>query len=229
MDVSGKASEMLRVVILSHRAELARSVLKDLPTDRLECVRVCSPYEAAAELLAAPSLALLIDLRMMGLKHVRLIEIARQMKVRMLGVGPLPIGMSAEDFSGVKLLSHSDLLAEIWGLYETAQSLLPAADGELEPIPEGEGEPAPQPEPEHIRAETRHEKAPPARLTPKRQAEADDEQTRRRKPKVKADRQPAAKPQKKKASAHAEETAGAGEPSGLLTPEELAALLENEL
>jgi hypothetical protein len=72
-------------------------------------VRVASPYEAAAELLAAPAAALLIDLRALPVRHLRLLEIARDLSVEVLAFGPLPAGMTSDDLSGVRLLSRQAL------------------------------------------------------------------------------------------------------------------------
>lgn len=71
--------------------------------------RTESGYEAAAELLAAPAAALVVDLRLLAGKHLRLLEIARSLDVEVLAVGSLPIGMTAEDLSGVRLIARRDL------------------------------------------------------------------------------------------------------------------------
>ena len=87
----------------------------------LELVFVPSPYEAAAELIAAPVLALVIDLRLMGQRHLRLLRIARERRVEMLAVGAIPAGLTAEDLSGIRLLARADLKAGIEGLLHDRQ------------------------------------------------------------------------------------------------------------
>ncbi len=78
-------------------------------------VRVASGYEAAAELLAAPAAALVVDLRLLGGKHLGLLEIARSLAVEVLAVGALPIGMTADDLSGVRLIARCDLADALVG------------------------------------------------------------------------------------------------------------------
>lgn len=75
----------------------------------LECVVVGSAYEAVAELLAAPTIALIIDLRLLPVGHLRLLEIARQLGMEMFGVGVLPASMTADELSGLRLVSRRNL------------------------------------------------------------------------------------------------------------------------
>ena len=84
--------------------------------DGLALVFVPSPYEAAAELIAEPALALVIDLRLMGRRHLRLLRIARERGAEMLAVGAVPAGLSAEDLSGIRLVARADLKAALEGL-----------------------------------------------------------------------------------------------------------------
>jgi hypothetical protein len=72
-------------------------------------VYVESGYEAAAEILAEPALALVIDLSCLTPPHRKLLRVAREAGVEVFGVGSLPAGMSAEDLSGVRLISTGDL------------------------------------------------------------------------------------------------------------------------
>ena len=88
--------------------------------DCVECVHVGSAYEATAEVLAAPTEALVIDLRVIRPRHARLVEIARQLHVELFGVGRLPAGMTAGELSGVRLVG-------VEGLAETLRENLPAA------------------------------------------------------------------------------------------------------
>ena len=135
MDVGGTSSRRTRVVALLRGPGLPGCGLTDLQKDGVEWVPVGSAYEAAAEILAAPTAALVIDLRAMGPRHVRLIEIARQMGVEMFASGALPIGMSAEELSGVRLVAGRDLPAMLEEMGEP-----PAAEAP-EPAPAREEEP----------------------------------------------------------------------------------------
>ncbi|MHC4294786.1 MAG: hypothetical protein ACYSTL_04310 [Planctomycetota bacterium] len=74
-----------------------------------KCVRVSTAYEAAAEILAATTAALVIDLRLLPERHLRLLEIARQRKTEILAVGSVPSGLTSENLSGVRLVSLADL------------------------------------------------------------------------------------------------------------------------
>lgn len=116
-----------RVVVLSQDASLAW--LTDSPGARVVLAHVRSGYEAAAELLAAPAAALVVEMRLLGARHVSLLEIARDLDVEVLGVGSLPIGMTAEDLSGVRLIARGDLARAVRAL------------ARLRPPPEPDDEP----------------------------------------------------------------------------------------
>jgi hypothetical protein len=116
----------------------------------MECVTVGSPYEAAAELIAAPAAAIVIDLRLMGPRHLRLLQIARQRGVEILAVGGMPGGLSVEDLSGVRLIARADLPRALRRLLELREGRfqgVPSSDGEyvshsplpLRPAQAGEG------------------------------------------------------------------------------------------
>ena len=106
MGNGGTSSTPPRVVIFS------RGVTVDghssLP-DSLQLVQVSSAYEAAAEVLCAPSLALVIELGALTRRHLGLLEVARGLDLEMIGVGALPAGMSAADLSGVRLVAAEAL------------------------------------------------------------------------------------------------------------------------
>ena len=109
-----------RVVALLPDTVAKASMLQELSSDGLECVPVGSAYEAAAELISAPVLALVIDLRLFGPRHLRLLQIARQLSVEMLAVGGVPVGMSAEDLNGVQLLSRTEVQGALAKLAHSA-------------------------------------------------------------------------------------------------------------
>ena len=52
-----------KVIVLSRDAMFAQAAQSDNSTSQYRCLRVASPYEAAAELLAEPPLAMVVDLR----------------------------------------------------------------------------------------------------------------------------------------------------------------------
>jgi hypothetical protein len=107
MDDGRTPSSGGRVVVLSLDVALAAVDATDEVS--LEVVRADSAYEAAAELLAAPTSALVLDLRLLAPRHLRLLEIARSLDVEMLAVGTLPKALSTEDLSRVRLIARRDL------------------------------------------------------------------------------------------------------------------------
>lgn len=120
-----KSLTAARVVIVS---PLGRALLgsgQQWHAGGAEIIAVASPYEAAAELIASPAAALVVDLRLMGPRHLRLLEIARSGGAELLAVGPLPPGMTAEDLSGVRLLARADLPAALLQLLQRKPSVHP--------------------------------------------------------------------------------------------------------
>jgi len=74
-----------------------------------ECIGVCSAYEAAAEILSAPTAALVVDLRLLTGRHLRLLDIARRMEVEIFAVGAVPPGLTGEDLSQVRMMARAEL------------------------------------------------------------------------------------------------------------------------
>jgi len=101
-----------RVVILARDGELASPNPQTLGLN-VTFVRAEGGYEAAAELLAHPAMALLIDLPCLTPRHRKLLHVARQLGVEVLGVGAFPPGLSAGDLSGMRLISMNDLPATL--------------------------------------------------------------------------------------------------------------------
>jgi len=155
-----------------------------------QCVRVVTAYEAAAEILAAPTAALVIDLRMLTPRHVRLVALARRMEVEMLGFGPLPRNLSSDDLSGVRLVSREQLPAVLRQLTQASEPRAAVAVGE-----------APS------------EAPPPAVATAPAAAERPDEGS------------PA---EGRYIPAEPEAPRSRGRARDILTPEEIAALLEEQ-
>lgn len=77
------------------------------------CVRVSSPYEAAAELLCAPTAVLVVELSLLSRRHLPLLALAREMEVDLLGVGALPGDLTADELAGVRLTSADELVHEV--------------------------------------------------------------------------------------------------------------------
>jgi len=100
-----------RVVVLLPSASAAES-LGEWLFRRLEVVVVTSCYEAAAEILAEPALALVLELRAFDPRHGRLLEIAGQMGLNIFGIGAAG-RLDSEQLSGVKLIARKDLMDEL--------------------------------------------------------------------------------------------------------------------
>jgi hypothetical protein len=191
------SSDGLRVVVLSRDPQLGLG-LADHCASPIALTRAPSGYEAAAEILALPVSALVVDFRAFGASHRRLLEIARQMDVDVLGVGALPGGMDSEDLDGVRLVSRRALAGAL-------DRLAAAAGADVPP------QPRPTPTaaaPRAATTEERDEQPPASRddAEPPDQAEGEVEA------------QPEAETQPSRAQT----------PGELLTPEEISALLEDE-
>jgi hypothetical protein len=249
MDATGK-SLAVRVVMLSPEPPTALPLSwRGGPA----LVWAASAYEAAAELLAAPTAGLVIDLRAMNLRHLRLIQIARQMDVKLLAFGHLPPGMGSEELSGVCLVSRQDLpdaLRRIAQEEQAGPAVLPEA-GTL-PAPAA-GIPV-SPAAERPKAPPKVQEpagAPAARLSPAKSRPGEPADRRSGAPvapsgkefvaepaqAVTGDVVPDASPQppQDRGAAPSKPGAAALPPmtsvktlGGLLSPEELAALLEDE-
>jgi hypothetical protein len=217
----------VRVVVLS--ADAPGGAFPAQAPATVECIRVQSAYEAAAEMIAAPTMAVVIDLRLMNPRHLRLLQIARERGVEMLAVGGIPSGLTAEDLSGVRLTARADLKAVLDGLLaeQTARaSLAPLEEGQY--VAEGPPRPAErEPAPSAPAADAGGPPAPrrPA-ASPAEPAEAAGERTAAPTsaatprpppgaPAAPAEKAPFPAPQ-------------ARSPRTVLTPDELAALMEDE-
>lgn len=99
-----KASENPLVVVWSQDPSLVADGEAEL-----RIVSTRSAYQAAGEVLAGPVVAIVIDLRLLTPRHLRLVKIAREMDIEMLAVGSLPPDMSSDDLSSVRLVSRDGL------------------------------------------------------------------------------------------------------------------------
>ena len=111
-----------KIIILSRDAGVARAVRGEDSASRYYCLRVTSPYEAAAELLAEPPLAIVIDLRCLTPGDLPLIEMARQRSLEVLAVGSVPLGITTTDLSGVRLSARGHLPVLLEGLAASSMS-----------------------------------------------------------------------------------------------------------
>jgi len=137
MDTGRTSWPSARVVIVSPSSG---EPLADLGTLRegLEIVRVSGAYEAAAEILAGPVAALVIDSRVLTRRCDRLLAMARAREVEVLACGPLRADLDVEAISGVRLVAGRDLPAMLNGLAAPAPQAPP-----VEPPPVPAVRPAP--------------------------------------------------------------------------------------
>lgn len=108
----GQANVPARVVVLTRQKGIAEHVRRQVRNGD-DWVLVASAYEAAAEVLAEPTAVLVMDLRLLGSRDEKLVQVARSCGTAMLGIGALPAGMSAAGLSGVTLVAEPDLDDEI--------------------------------------------------------------------------------------------------------------------
>ena len=124
------ASDPARVVVLSPRTVGGGGALRALAARGVRCVRAGSAYEAVAEMLSEPTRALAIDLRLLGPGGLRCLEIARGRHVEVLAMGVVPRSLTAEDLSGVRLVSHADLPEMLASLVPSpVEGLVPSEAG----------------------------------------------------------------------------------------------------
>ena len=107
MDI-GQDKPRPRVVILSCDALAGAQELQDL-REHVDTVRVPSAYETLAEILVKPTIALVVDLRMLGHRHLKLVQHAMSRGLEVFAIGALHSGLTIEDLSGVRLMSRAQL------------------------------------------------------------------------------------------------------------------------
>ncbi len=139
-----KCSQNGRVVVLTRDGFRLDAGLPEVAAAYSGGICVATGYEAAAELFAAPVRALVIDLSLLTRRHLRLMELARDLSAEVLAVGSVPTGFGSEQLSGVRLVSRADLPKLLERLLESAPS--PPAPDEADTAPAIEPrEEAPQP------------------------------------------------------------------------------------
>jgi len=188
-------SPPLRAVLLSRDPILGARALR-LCADGWRAVRVDSGYEAAAEILASPVAALLIDFRSLGGLHRGLLALARRMEVRLAAIaGKTPPDLTPDDLQGLQRIEIGDIPAALASARNAMTNVGDAPDAQagaaaLPEAPQAYVAEQPEPAPAPAPAEVPLPEEKLVMLTP-----------RSDKPKT---------------------------PPGLLTPDELAALLEDE-
>ena len=216
MEPRGTRAERLGVVVLSRDPALGAH-LTDRGVPGVDIARVASAYEAGAEILAGPVAAIVIDFRALGSAHQRLLDVARQMNVEVFGLGTPPPGMGADGLSGVRLMSRADLPAALADLAaEAAEAAGPKEAGQPEAVASEPPEPE-APKPARKKA-TRRKKAAKRAARPKAKRSAKAKAVAKAPP-----RQTPAEPTDAPGRSEAPKA-----PSDLLTPDELAALLEDQ-
>ena len=151
MERRGQTSLPRRVVILASalgELELAAE------SSGVRCVCVSTAYEAAAEILGEPAAAMVVELRKLGRKHLRLLQVAREMNLEVLAFGTLPATTSSDDLSGVRLVSRGDVSAALERILATKQPPPEARQAEAQTPPDEE------PEAEPLTAEVLHARQP---------------------------------------------------------------------
>lgn len=118
----------LRAVVLSRDPILGARVLP-FCADGWRAARVESGYEAAAEILSAPVAVMLIDLRSLGGLHRGLLALARRMEVRMAAIaGQTPPDMTGDDLRGLQRIEIGDIPAALASARSSLASRVASAD-----------------------------------------------------------------------------------------------------
>ena len=112
-----KSVQATRVILFSREA---LPVTGGVFTAR--CRQCASAYEAAAELLAEPAAALVIDLRCLATGNLRLVQTARKQGVAILAFGKLSAAMSTDGLDGVQLVSQEGLAQALARLAQGARA-----------------------------------------------------------------------------------------------------------
>lgn len=257
MDGSGQALGERIVVLCGEELPQAAACARELG---LAWLQRGSAYEAAAELLAAPAAALVVDLSALPARHLRLLQVAREAEAQVLAVGELPAGVDSGQLAGVQLVARRELplalrqlvlpqtLRPVATAGESADELLggPAEDEPLdEPATNDPPDELLEDEPqEDARSAAESIAAPPPRAAkaataPRMtQPEAEPQEADEEAPPARADKpaaRPISRPQKPEARQPADPQTKydappsqvLGHAANLLTPEELAALLDN--
>ena len=199
------------IIVLSGHPAVERAVNEAADSDR---VRIFScAYLAAAELLSRPDSRLIVDLCALPARHLPLLSLARKRHVRRFAFGTIPAGLTSEQLAGVELIPQTaltDTLADLQAEDKPAPS--EAALGDRADTPA-----AAEPERDEAEAFERFDTAPQEPAAPAEDPLPTETSPGRYEP---------ANPTTSTNEDPAENKPN--ELSGLLTPEELDALLGNE-
>lgn len=235
-----------RVVVLTGDAPFGERIDQAVG-GRANVVRAASGYEVAAELLKSGAEAVVIDLGAMSRRDAGLPGVVREAGAAAFAVGELPGGLSSEDLDGIRIVAREDV-ADLAGEQLRRTEGLDAAAGPVEPEsarpaehgerPGATGEPEPrEPETNTAAAEVEPtEPRSPGSVFPPSSESADGEG--KTEESDEDGQRPDDAPQEARGEdasgtyvpeREPEETARPGDPTGLLTPEELDALLRSDL
>lgn len=204
-----------RVIVLSADRECIPAENAGAP---YVCTFVTHPYQAAAEVLTGAVAALVVDLRMLPGRHRRLLQIARNAGAEVLAIGALPAGLQCDELSGVRLVAKADLP----GLLKQTAERVAAVAAQPEPSPS----PVPGPtEDEDLTAVARQEIEDASTDESSRQGDLCPPTPPSMRVEVDLHLVPAKSPGK---TPPAPDESTVTHPVGLLSDEELTALLENE-
>lgn len=182
----------------------------------IELVTAATAYEATAEILAAPTVALVVDLRLVGERHLRLLEIARKMETEVLAVGAVPAGLTGEDLSGVRLTARAEVGSVLGRLVRNASQEISTAAAEP---PDERDCNEPEPDDPIFESVTGEPTSASIKDMIDSALNAENAQAEESSP----------GPGHREPDGPDDLAAPARNPSSLLTPEELSALLEDEL
>lgn len=88
------------------------------PDDRLDVVHASCPYMAAAEMLAQPAAALVVDLGLVPAHHVGLLDLAAEMGLPIVACGTVAAPVSRQTMSHIRLTSRQEAVRVLEALLE---------------------------------------------------------------------------------------------------------------
>ncbi len=233
-----------RAVVVASRQSAGLGTIDRSATAPIDCRCVTSPYEAAAEILRDPPDLVAVEMELISQNHLPLLELARSNKAEIVGFGRLPAGLSSDELRGLRLIALEELSGELARQAQPPAEPADSTDGAdsahagpapdvgtppaaelhhptppqgerpVEDGPGGEYEPIPADEDDTTRPSDSAAGAEPADAGPHEPPPAADEEP---------DRPPAGQYRPSPPGT----IPPPGDPTSLLTPEELAALLED--
>ncbi len=117
--------ETCRIIAYGLESPEIKSVLDGM---ELSVIWADSGYEAAAEMLAAPTDAILLNVGFLTKRHIGLLNLARKMNIEIIGVSApsTNIGLDAHELSEVRLVATSDLQGTIERITAAQGKYIPA-------------------------------------------------------------------------------------------------------